>query len=108
MDFNIKEMFDGAKKMQEVLGEVKQKLHALRVTGESGGGMVRIQMSGAKEVLKIEIAKEIIEKDNSKMLEDLLVAAFNNASNNARELSEKEMRSISGNLPSIPGMDLNF
>jgi nucleoid-associated protein EbfC len=108
MDFNFKEMFDGAKKMQEALGELKQKLHSLRVTGESGGGMVSIQMTGAREVVKIDIAPELIDKDNPKMLEDLLVAAFNNASKNAKDLSDKEMQNISGHLPNIPGMDLNL
>ena len=108
MDFNIKDMFAQAKKMQEGMGELKQKLHALRVVGESGGGMVRIQMTGDREVVKIDIAPEIIDKENPKMLEDLLVAAFNNASKNAKDISEKEMQNISGNLPNIPGMDLNF
>ena len=93
---NIKQLMRQAQQMQE---QIQQKLAGLRVEGTSGGGMVRAEMSGQKELLSLHIEKEAVDPNDVEMLQDLIVAAINEA---ARKV-DAEMQSQLGGL-GLPGM----
>lgn len=93
---NIKQLMRQAQQMQE---QIQQKLAGLRVEGTAGGGMVRAEMSGQKELLSLHIEKEAVDPNDVEMLQDLIVAAINEA---ARKV-DAEMQSQLGGL-GLPGM----
>ena len=96
-----------AQQMQETMQKAQAELAALEVTGESGAGMVKVVMNGRHEVKQIKIEPRLLGEDRD-MLEDLLVAAVNDASRRiAARMEEKYAGLMSGmNLP--PGMKLPF
>ena len=95
---NIQDMMKQAQVMQERL---QQDMAALRVEGNAGGGMVTVQINGAKQVQSITIDPEVVSKDDVGMLQDLIVAAINDAQRKADEAMAQKM---GGMLP--PGMKL--
>jgi DNA-binding YbaB/EbfC family protein len=95
---NIQEMMKQAQQMQERL---QQEMSALRVEGNAGGGMVTVRVNGAKQVESIAIDPEVVSKDDVAMLQDLIVAAINDAQ---RKADEEMSRKMGGMLP--PGMKL--
>lgn len=88
-------------KMQAEMQRVQEELAVKTVTKTVGGGVVAVEISGALEVKKVTIEPEALE--DKEMLEDLLVAAVNEAVKEAQELSAAEMAKVTGNLK-IPGM----
>ncbi len=96
-----------AQQMQETMQKAQAELAALEVTGESGAGMVKVVMNGRHEVKQIKIEPRLLGEDRD-MLEDLLVAAVNDATRRvAARMEEKYAGLMSGlNLP--PGMKLPF
>lgn len=92
----IQQMQNRIQKMQEELGE-------LVVEGTAGGGMVAVQVSGLKEVRSVKIAAEAVDTDDLEMLEDMIVAAINDAMQNAETLAADKMASITGGIK-IPGL----
>jgi DNA-binding YbaB/EbfC family protein len=96
--FNIQKMMQQAKQVQEKLEEIQEKLKDIDVQGESGGGAVSIIMSCASVVRTISINPSLLNPDNKEMLEDLLVAALNNAGENkdarVKQETKKMMESI--------------
>jgi len=95
---NIKQLMKQAQQMQE---QMQQQMATVRVEGTSGGGMVKAEMSGGKELLAITIDKEAVDPNDVEMLQDLVVAAVNEA---ARKVDEAMQNQIGGMLP--PGMKL--
>jgi DNA-binding YbaB/EbfC family protein len=85
MDYNIADLLKNFKNIQESLGQVQQKMKSTIVTGSSGGEMVKIEMNCAFELLKVTISPEALDPPDIEMLQDLILAAFNNALSNARE-----------------------
>jgi len=108
MNFDFKGMLDQAKNMKAQMETMKENLKAKRIDAESGAGMVQITMNGAHELIKINIAKEIINPDDTKMMEDLIIAAVNNANQKIADMNKEEMNKISGMMPNIPGLDLDL
>lgn len=107
-------MFDMMKmmgKMKEVQARIKQaqdNLANLRATGESGGGMVKATVNGKKQLIALEIDPMILKADDRIVVQDLVVAAVNKASDEAENLAKEEMKkSTEGLLPNIPGFDLS-
>ncbi len=93
-----------ARKMQEKLRQVQEELAAKRVEGTSGGGMVTAVVSGAHELLEIHVDKQAVDPDDLEMLEDLIVAAVNQAMTKSHELANQEMGRIAGGMmPNLPG-----
>jgi DNA-binding YbaB/EbfC family protein len=90
-------------KMQAEMKRVQDELAIKTVTKTAGGGAVAVEISGALEVKKVTIEPEVLE--DKEMLEDLLVAAVNEAIKEAQELSANEMAKVTGNLkiPGLPG-----
>jgi DNA-binding YbaB/EbfC family protein len=85
--------------MQELQEQVAQK----KVQATAGGGMVTVEVNGRQEVLAIKIDPEVINRDDPQMLEDLVLAACNEALRKSRELVQQELGKLTGGLK-IPGL----
>lgn len=86
-----------AQQMHEQLKKAQEELKASEFVGSAGGGMVKVTVSGAKEVLAVSINPQAIDPDDIEMLEDLVTAAVNDALNKAAE-KERELMPMAGNL----------
>ena len=103
---NIAQLMQQAQKMQENMQRVQQEIAALEVTGSAGGGMVSVTLSGAKECRKVRIDPGILS--DQEMVEDLIAAAFNDASNKIDAASKEKMAGATAGMPIPPGMKLPF
>lgn len=99
-------MMKQVQKMQEDLQKEQQRLADEEVTGESGGGMVKILLNGRYEARRVEIDPSIL--DDKEMLEDLIAAAINDASHKIADKSKDSMSGLAGSLGLPPGMKLPF
>jgi len=101
---DMSKMLGRLQELQEQMGRAQDEVGALVTTAESGGGVVKVTASGKLQILKIEIAKEIIDPNEGEMLEDLVVAAVNRAIDHARELGESKMAEVTRSLlpPGFP------
>lgn len=100
-------MLQQAQKMQEELQRVQKELESAEVTGQAGGGMVSVTMTGRHEARRVRIDPQLL-KDDAEMLEDLIAAAVNDAVNKITELSQSRMQSVAGGMQLPPGMKLPF
>lgn len=94
---NMQALMKQAQQMQEQLKKAQEELKASEFVGSAGGGMVKVTVSGAKEVLAVSINPQAIDPDDIEMLEDLVTAAVNDALNKAAE-KEHELMPMAGNL----------
>ncbi|HIW05282.1 MAG TPA: YbaB/EbfC family nucleoid-associated protein [Firmicutes bacterium] len=94
---NMQALMKQAQQMQEQLKKAQEELKASEFVGSAGGGMVKVTVSGAKEVLAVSINPQAIDPDDIEMLEDLVTAAVNDALNKAAE-KERELMPMAGNL----------
>lgn len=103
---NINNIMQKAQEMQEELEKKQEELADKEVEATAGGGMVKVVMNGNQEVVDISIEKEVVDPDDPEMLEDLILAAVNNAKEKAEEMKQEEMGDIAGgmDLPNIPGL----
>ena len=92
-----------AKEMQEKMAKIQQDLANKTITGTAGGGMVTVMVNGQGDVLSITIEKVVINPEEAAMLQDLVVAATNDALRKAKELSKQEMAQLTGGL-NLPGL----
>lgn len=97
---NIKQLMKQAQQMQE---QMQQKLAGLKVEGTAGGGMVTVEMGGSKEVLSLRIEKEAVDPEDIEMLQDLIMAAVNEASRKVDEELQSQMGGMAGGMK-IPGL----
>jgi DNA-binding YbaB/EbfC family protein len=96
-----------AQRMQEELQKAQQRLAEEEVTGEAGGGMVRVTMNGKHEVRRVELDPSLMD-DDKEMLEDLLAAAVNDAVHRVAERMQESMSGLTAGLPLPPGFKLPF
>jgi len=90
-------------KMQKKLEKVQEELKDITVEGTAGGGMVTVKANGQQEILSVKIDPEVLE-DDVEMVEDLIVAATNQALSNAEEAKKEKMSDATGGLLSkLPG-----
>jgi DNA-binding YbaB/EbfC family protein len=97
---NIATMMQQAKQMQE---QMQKRMAETRVETTAGGGMVTVVVNGLKQVLSIKIDPEVVSKDEVEMLQDLIVAALNDANRRVDEQLGNSMKGMLGNL-GIPGL----
>ena len=106
--FDMMNMMGKVKEMQARLKEAQDNLGKVTATGEAGGGMVRATVNGKKQLVALDIDPAILKADDKIMVQDLVVAAVNKASEEAEVLAKEELRkSTEGILPNIPGLDLS-
>ena len=91
------------KKFQNDMARVQEELKDKVVEATAGGGMVTVMANGNQEILSIKIDPEAVKSEDLDMLEDLIIAAVNQALKKSQELSQEEMKKISGGL-GIPGL----
>ena len=103
---NIAQLMQQAQKMQENLQRAQEELANLEVTGSAGGGMVSVTLTGAKECRKVRIDPSVLS--DPEMAEDLVAAAFNDASNKVDAESKTKMGAASAGMQLPPGMKLPF
>ncbi|HSH27146.1 MAG TPA: YbaB/EbfC family nucleoid-associated protein [Wenzhouxiangella sp.] len=104
MKGNIAQLMQQAQKVQENLKKAQEELAGLEVTGESGGGLVKVYMNGRHEVRRVEIDPEVA--DDREMIEDLMAAAINDAVKRIQETTKERMSGLTGGLPMPPGFNL--
>ena len=97
---NIQQMMKQAQQMQE---RMQKQMEELRVEATAGGGMVTVTMNGAKQVLSLKIDPEAVSKEDVDMLQDLILAALNDAHRKVDDEMQKQMSGMMGGLK-IPGM----
>lgn len=91
---NMQQMMKQAQKMQEQMARAQEELEEREVEGSAGGGMVGVTMNGKKRLVAVSIDPEAVDPDDIEMLEDLIIAAYNDAYSKAEEL-EKELMPFS-------------
>ncbi len=96
-----------AQKMQEDMQKVQAEIEALEVTGEAGGGMVSILMTGKREVRKVSIDDALVG-DDKEMLEDMVAAAINDAVRKVSKLKKEKMSDVTAGMPLPPGFKMPF
>ena len=106
MRCNIAQMMQKAQRMQENMQKVQEELAQMEVTGQSGGGVVKITITGKMEARKVQLDPAALA--DAEMLEDLIVAAFNDAVAKANDESNKRMAAVTAGMPMPPGMKLPF
>lgn len=100
---NMNAMIKQAQKMQDDMKVKQDELALQEFKGTSGGGMVEVVFSGAKELKSIALKPEVVDPEDIEMLQDLVVAAVNEGLRNVEEVTNAEMDKITGNL-NIPGV----
>jgi nucleoid-associated protein EbfC len=106
--FDMMKMMGKVKEVQARLKEAQDSLVFIKATAESGGGLVKATVNGKKQVIAIDIDASILKNDDKILVQDLVVAAVNKASEEADALAKEELRkSTDGILPNIPGMDFS-
>ncbi len=98
---NFSDMLSKAKAMQEKMREVQEKIKKIEVEGISGGNLVKVILTGDYELKSIKISEEA-KKENQDIINDLIIAAYNNAKDNLKKKSTEELSKVTGglNLPS--------
>ena len=107
MKADLGQLMKQAQKMQDHMQKAQEELAALEVQGEAGGGMVRIRMTGRNEVKDIQIDENLISEDRD-MLEDIIVAAFNDALRKVEQTVQEKYAGMAGGLGLPAGMKLPF
>lgn len=97
-----------AKQMQEKMETAKAKVADLVAEGVSGGGMVRILLSGEGHMKSLKIDPAIIDKDEAEILEDLIIAAFHDAKVKLEQKQQEAMKDAMGDLQLPPGVEMPF
>ncbi len=100
---NMQSMLKQAQKMQEDMAVAQAELEQTEYTASSGGGMVEAAVNGKHEVLRVKINPDVVDPEDVEMLEDLVLAAVNEAIRNATADSEQRMGAITGGM-NIPGL----
>ena len=110
---NMAEQFQLIQKVQKEMAQLQEALGDMHVEGSAGGGMISVTANGKQEITAIKIDPEVVTPDDVEMLEDLMIAATNQALEKSREMAQEEMQKIAGgmlgNLPGglkIPGLGL--
>jgi DNA-binding YbaB/EbfC family protein len=97
---NIQQMMKQAQQMQE---RMQKQMEEMRIEATAGGGMVTVVINGAKQVQSLKIDPEAVSKDDVEMLQDLILAALNDAQRKADEAMSKQMQGMMGGMK-IPGL----
>lgn len=104
---NLNQMMKQAQQLQQKMAEVQEKLNQAELTGSSGGGLVQVMMNGKGEVKSLKIDPSLIDPKEVEVLEDLIIAACNDAKSKIEQHMTEEMSKVTGGL-NLPGFKLPF
>ena len=105
---DIGEIMKQAGAMQAKMKEMQEKLAELEVTGEAGGGMVKVVLNGKGYAKAVAIERGLVKEDDAEILEDLIAAAINDAKSKLETQTQEQMKSLTAGMPLPPGMKLPF
>ena len=105
---NIGNMLKEAQKLQTRMAEMQQRLSETEMQGMAGGGLVTVTFNGKGEMRRIKIDKSLADPNETEMLEDLVVAATNDAKGKIEAHLQEEIQKVAGGLPMPPGFKLPF
>ena len=105
---NLGNMMKQAQQLQKKMADVQEKLNSIEVEGISGGGLVKVVSTAKGEIKRIKIDVSILKPEEKEIVEDLLVAAINDAKQKGETATQEEMKNVTGGLPLPPGMKLPF
>ena len=105
---NIAEIMKQAGQMQAKMADMQAALEKVFVTGQAGGGLVKVTMSGKFSVKAVEIDSSLLKPDEKEMLEDLMITALGDAKLKAEAVAAEQMKAITAGLSLPPGMKLPF
>jgi len=105
---NLGAMMKQAQQMQSKMAELQEQLAVMEITGSSGGGMVRVTLNGKSEALRVKIDPSLFEDKDAEVLEDLILAAFNDAKSKVETAMREKMSELTGGLQLPPGLQLPF
>lgn len=100
---NMQEMMKQARKMQEQLAQAQESMKDVTIDASAGGGMVKATVNGDLELVSIQVDPDALDPEDVDLLQDMIVAAVNEAIRGVSEVASKQMSSITGGL-NIPGM----
>jgi len=103
---NIGKMMQQAKKMQENMKQMQAEMAAIEVTGEAGGGMVNVVMSGDQVVRRVTIDPAVWAEQDKALIEDLVVAAVNQAAKKVSDMQKQKQQGLMAGMPLPPGFSL--
>ena len=103
MGGNMQQLARQAQKRQQKRAEMQEELEARKYEASAGGGMVSVKVNGKKELLSLSIKPEAVDPDDVEMLEDMVMAAVNEALRTATETTEREMSKLTGGM-NMPGL----
>lgn len=98
MPGNMNNLMKQAQRMQRQMEEAQKQLEEQEITATAGGGAVEVTVTGKREVTKVKLAEEVVDPDDIEMLEDLIMAATNEALRKVEEASQQQMSQITGGL----------
>ena len=105
---NLGQLMKQAQAMQEKMAEMQAELETVEMTGVAGGGTVRLTLNGKGDLKKVAIDKALVDPEEIEVLEDLIVAAFNDAKRKVSAHAEQEMQKLTGGLQLPGGLKLPF
>jgi len=105
---NLGQLMKQAQQMQQKMAEMQAELEAVEMTGVAGGGMVQLTLNGKGDLKRLKIDKSVVDPAETEVLEDLIVAAFNDARAKVNTHAESEMQKLTGGLALPGGMKLPF
>jgi DNA-binding YbaB/EbfC family protein len=105
---NLGQLMKQAQQMQAKMAEMQAQLESVEMTGAAGGGMVQVTVNGKGDVKRVKIDQAVVDPAEVEVLEDLLVAAFNDARTKVNSHAESEMQKLTGGLALPGGMKLPF
>ena len=105
---DMMKMMGKMKEVQARLKEAQDNLGQIKVDGESGGGMVKATVNGKRQLIALDIDSSILNSQDKAMVQDLVIAAVNKASNDAETQARDQLKKATeGMIPNIPGMDFS-
>lgn len=105
---NLGNIMKQVQDMQTRMTEMQDKLAQMEITGDSGAGMVRATLNGKSELRRLKIDRALMKPEETEVLEDLIVAAVNDARGKVEKTAQDEMSKLTGGLPLPPGFKLPF
>jgi nucleoid-associated protein EbfC len=105
---NLSDIMKQVQSMQDRMQDMQAKLDTVRVMGQSGGGMVKVEMTGKFSLVGITIDPSLMKPEERDILEDLIIAAHTDAKAKAEAAAAEEMKAVTGGLPLPPGFKLPF